>query len=108
MLRYMPALIAASMLAPALACAQAAAAPVSRGALLYETHCIGCHTTQMHWRDNRVAADWPGLTRQVRRWQENASLSWSEDDIVEVARHLNERFYRFEVTGTRVLTMLAR
>lgn len=103
-----PVLIAAFMLAPALARAQAGEAPGSRGALLYETHCISCHSTQMHWRDNKVATDWTGLVRQVRRWQGNASLSWSDDDIVEVARHLNERFYRFEITGARVLSQLTR
>ena len=32
---------------------------------------------------------------RLRRWQGNAGLGWSEDDIDEVARHLNERFYRF-------------
>jgi hypothetical protein len=106
MSRFMPALIAACMLAPALAHAQGTATPGSRGALLYETHCISCHSTQMHWRDGRVATDWASLNRQVRRWQENASLNWSEDDILEVARHLNERFYRFEITGTRALSLL--
>jgi hypothetical protein len=108
MFSFMPALIAALTLAPALGCAQVAAAPGSRGALLYETHCISCHSTQMHWRDNKVAADWAGLVRQVRRWQGNASLSWSDDDILEVARHLNQRFYRFEITGARVVSHSAR
>jgi cytochrome c5 len=86
--------------------AQADTAPGTRGALLYETHCISCHSTQMHWRDNKAAADWSGLVRQVRRWQGNASLNWSDDDILEVARHLNERFYRFEITGARVLSQM--
>src|ERR1700757_114536 len=39
------------------------------GALLYETHCIACHTTQVHWRDQRLATDWTTLSAQVRRWQ---------------------------------------
>jgi uncharacterized protein len=108
MLRLTSALIAVFMLVPALACAQAAAAPGSRGALLYDTHCISCHNTQMHWRDNKAATDWAGLVRQVRRWQGNASLDWSEDDILEVARHLNQRFYRFEIKGARVLSQLTR
>lgn len=28
----------------------------SRGELLYTTHCIACHTTEMHWRDRRAAS----------------------------------------------------
>jgi len=71
----------------------AAQAPPSRGKLLYETHCIACHNSQMHWRDKRVVRDWPGLVVQVRAWQERATLGWSEADIVEVARHLNDTIY---------------
>lgn len=71
----------------------------SRGDMLYTTHCISCHTTQMHWRDKRSATDWPSLKAQVRRWQGAVSLGWSEADILEVARHLNETIYHFEQTG---------
>ena len=68
--------------------------PPTRGQLLYETHCIACHNSQMHWRDARVARDWPGLVAQVRVWQERGKLQWSADDIGEVARHLNDTIYR--------------
>lgn len=71
----------------------------SRGELLYSTHCITCHTEQMHWRAKTLATDWNNLKAQVRRWQGNASLGWSEEDIVEVARYLNARFYRFASTA---------
>ncbi len=96
------ALVAAALLGPAGAWAQVATPPPSRGALLYETHCIACHSTQMHWRNNKVATDWPSLQREVRRWQRSASLDWSDDDIDEVARHLNERYYRFAPAGAVV------
>ena len=80
---------------PILVSAQGAEGP-TRGRLLYETHCIACHNSQVHWRDQRLARDWPGLVEQVRGWQARASLSWGEGDIVEVARHLNDTIYRFE------------
>jgi len=67
----------------------------SRGELLYSTHCIACHTSQMHWRDQRVATDWGRLKAEVRRWQGAAALNWSEADINEVTRHLNESIYHF-------------
>ena len=67
----------------------------TRGELLYTTHCISCHTTQMHWRANKQAFDWDSLKLQVRRWQGNAGLQWVEADITEVSRYLNETFYRF-------------
>jgi hypothetical protein len=74
----------------------------SRGGLLYSTHCIGCHTTQMHWRDSRQAYDWDSLKVQVRRWQANAGLQWGEPDITEVSRYLNEIIYRYPTPADRV------
>jgi mono/diheme cytochrome c family protein len=67
----------------------------SRGELLYTTHCIACHSTEIHWRDKKIAKDWVGLKAQVRRWQGVAGLAWSNRDIVEVARYLNAHHYHY-------------
>ena len=96
-----------TLLLAALACASAAAfaqapPPASRGELLYTTHCNECHTTQMHWRDDRRALDWDGIKAQVRRWQGNSGLGWSDADIVEVARYLNDTVYRYPQTTDRL------
>jgi cytochrome c553 len=89
-----------------LACAFVAIAPAtwaqgatqpSRGELLYSTHCIACHTQQVHWREQKLVTDWASLDGQVRRWARNTGLSWSDDDVVEVARYLNALHYRFPV-----------
>jgi mono/diheme cytochrome c family protein len=74
--------------------AQAQTVP-SRGQLLYGNHCIECHTTQMHWRAGRLARDWESLAAQVRRWQGEARLGWSDEDIAAVTRHLNDTIYQF-------------
>lgn len=68
---------------------------VARGELLYTTHCITCHNTQIHWRDKKIAKDLIGLNAQVRRWQEIAGLKWGEDDIAEVTRYLNTLHYHY-------------
>ncbi|HXD40101.1 MAG TPA: cytochrome C [Ramlibacter sp.] len=73
---------------------RAAAAP-TRGQLLYDTHCIECHNVQMHWRAASQATDWNSLLAQVQRWQATAKLDWSDDDIAEVTRHLNDTIYKF-------------
>ena len=78
----------------ALAFAPAAQAE-TRGELLYTTHCIACHTAQLHWRDRRQATDWNSLQAQVRRWQATAMLGWPEEDVVEVTRYLNRSIYHF-------------
>ena len=74
----------------------------ARAELLYNTHCIGCHTTQVHWRDRKLVTDWASLLEQVRRWQAIQRLDWGEDDIVRVARHLNRRHYQLPETDAPV------
>ena len=83
-----------ALLASAACAAEAAPPSPTRGELLYTTHCIACHNSQMHWRDKRIVKDWPGLVEQVRAWQERVKQSWSEADILEVVRHLNTTIYR--------------
>ena len=74
----------------------------SRGELLYTTHCIACHTTEMHWRDKRSASNWPSLKAQVRLWQDAASLAWADSDILDVAHYLNATIYHFEQTADQL------
>lgn len=69
----------------------------SRAELLYSTHCIACHTTQVHWRDKKLATDWKSLQSEVRRWQGASGLKWSKQDITEVARYLNRLHYHYPV-----------
>ena len=76
--------------------------PPTRGELLYTTHCVACHTTQVHWRDQNVATDWEHLKAEVRRWQHAAGLQWSEADVVEVARYLNDTIYHHPQRSDRV------
>jgi mono/diheme cytochrome c family protein len=71
-----------------------APASAARGELLYTTNCIACHTAQVHWRDKRLVTDWASLTAQVNRWQANARLGWTSEEIVDVARYLNATYYR--------------
>lgn len=74
----------------------------SRGLLLYQTHCTSCHTKEMHWRDNRKATNWESLKAEVKRWQANASLQWSESDIAQVAAYLNDTIYHYPDTADRL------
>ena len=60
-----------------------------------DEHCIACHDKQVHWRDARLATDWKSLAAQVRRWRTNTGLQWSEQEVDEVVRYLNETIYKF-------------
>ncbi len=88
-----PALLVATLL-PAPGWAQ------SRGELLYNTHCVACHRTQIHWRDKRQVVDWPSLRAQVHLWQATEMLAWDEPDIERVARYLNDTYYRYPAPGS--------
>jgi len=93
---------------PVAAAAQSnAPAPASRGQLLYDTHCIACHNEQVHWRERKLATDWPSLVNEVRRWQVAGQLQWSEADVEQVARHLNETIYRY-ATPLRAAAIASR
>ncbi|MGE0315215.1 MAG: cytochrome c [Lautropia sp.] len=108
--RWAPALRAPRLALLLVAGVVAGASPVafaqSRGELLYENACRACHDEQVHWRANRLATDWSSLEDQVRRWQSVGRLNWSDDDIRAVARHLNERIYRFD-PGAPAMSRLA-
>jgi mono/diheme cytochrome c family protein len=86
--------LAALLVAPVLAWAQAAPAP-TRGQLLYQTHCLDCHSTQVHWREGKQVRDSKSLRLQVRRWAQIGHLAWDDADVEEVARYLNDTIYRY-------------
>ena len=71
------------------------AAALPSGEALYSLHCNACHGEQIHWRDNKLATNWDGIKAQVRRWQGNLKLDWSECEIEDVTRYLNTLYYRY-------------
>lgn len=71
-----------------------AAADAQRGRLLYGTHCIACHTTDVHWRDKHIVQSWSDLIYQVNRMQTNAGQKWEMAEIIDVAAYLNDEFYQ--------------
>lgn len=66
----------------------------TRGELLYTTHCVTCHDTEVHWRDRKRVSDWASLRAEVARWQEMSSLGWNGEEIDEVSRYLQAVYYR--------------
>lgn len=88
------------MLGTALVTGQGLKTGEPTGELLYSTYCIGCHTTQVHWRDQRLATDWTSLKFQVRRWQQNIEPGLDESDVAAMAKYLNGLYYHFVETDT--------
>lgn len=76
----------------------------SRGELLYSIHCSACHTSEIHWREQRLATDWDSLKVQVNRWQAISGLRWSEEEISDVVFYLNAVYYDFLNTEPKVFS----
>lgn len=75
-----------------------------RGQLLYSLHCASCHDTEVHWREKKLATNWPALLEQVGRWQKNLSLEWNDSDIDDVAGYLNATYYHFPIYTGKALS----
>lgn len=66
-----------------------------RGRLLYENHCQECHESTVHIREDRRAESIGGISYQVTRWQRELRLGWDAEEVNDVVRYLNRRYYHF-------------
>lgn len=66
-----------------------------RAALLYENHCTGCHTSQVHIREHSKARSIRQVGEWVRYWAMAQGLGWTEEDVAAVVQLLNERHYGY-------------
>ena len=69
---------------------------VDRGQLLYENHCGECHASDVHERVNRKVNSLVELSRVVIHWQYHLKLDWSFDEVRQVMRYLNQRYYNID------------
>ena len=66
-----------------------------RGKLLYENHCLDCHESMVHIRDNHKVKSLDDLRAQVIRWAQDQKLEWGEVEISDVVDYLDERYYHY-------------
>jgi mono/diheme cytochrome c family protein len=72
----------------------APAPSLTRGALLYENHCQGCHESRLHVRDQRRAKARAALRAWVTHWAAHQKLGWGEAEIDDVVDYLSRRYYK--------------
>ena len=87
-------LLAAMSAAPGAGAAQGAP-DAARGALLYENHCGGCHTSAMHIRQGQHARSFADVSGWEEHWARYNKLDWSDDDVADVTAFLMARYYHF-------------
>jgi cytochrome c5 len=68
----------------------------SRGQMLYENHCQGCHTSVVHVREMRRVRSMNDLEHWVKRWAGTLKLPWSADEIQDVIDYLDQRYYKLK------------
>lgn len=68
----------------------------TRGELLYKNHCRVCHESNVHMRENRRAKSMKEVISWIQRWSSHLKLDWDNDEIQDVAQHLNETYYKFK------------
>ena len=67
-----------------------------RGQLLYENHCMACHESVVHIRSKQGARSLEDLHARVVHWARYMKLPWSEEEVSDVTRFLESRYYKFE------------
>lgn len=77
----------------------AQAAEVERGRLLYENHCLGCHESVVHVREKRRVKSAPALRAEIAARAQAAGLRWSAEEVDDVLRYLDRRYYRLGERG---------
>lgn len=66
-----------------------------RGRLLYENHCLACHESKVHIRENRMVKDFSDIEKYARRFSTLAGVEWSDEEFLLVVSYLNRKYYKF-------------
>ena len=78
------------------------AADANAGKALVEKNCISCHASSfggdgsaIYTRDYRKVKTAKGLVAQIRNCNTMLGLKWFEDEELNVAKYLNQNYYKF-------------
>ncbi|WP_330178369.1 cytochrome c [Candidatus Vondammii sp. HM_W22] len=69
---------------------------IESGKALVDKNCVACHGTELYTRSDRRVTSRSGLATQVQRCELALDLNWFDDDVENVAEHLNIQFYHFK------------
>ncbi|HQS36752.1 MAG: hypothetical protein B7Y16_02270 [Methylotenera sp. 24-45-7] len=79
-----------------------AAADAKAGKALVDKNCISCHAASfggdgsaIYTREYRKVKSPKGLVAQIRNCNTNLGLKWFEDEELNVAKYLNQTYYKF-------------
>ena len=67
----------------------------SRGQLLYENQCTGCHESLVYIRAKRKAKNYTEVGEWVSQRADWLNLDWSDVEKQDVLQYLNQRYYKY-------------
>ena len=67
-----------------------------RGEMLYQNHCVACHESTVHIREDRKVKSYADLEQYTRRFAGLAGVEWSEADMELVIEYLNRTRYKLQ------------
>ncbi len=77
-------------------------ADAQAGKVLVDKHCISCHASSfggdgsgIYTREFRKVTTSKKLVSQIRNCNTMLGLKWFEDEELNVAKHLNQTYYKF-------------
>jgi mono/diheme cytochrome c family protein len=77
-------------------------ADAKAGKALADKHCVSCHAASfggdgsaIYTRDSRKVTSAKKLASQIRNCNTMLGLKWFEDEELNVAKYLNQTYYRF-------------
>lgn len=79
----------------------ARAQDIERGKMLHENHCRMCHDSVVYSRSDHIAKNIEEVRAQVKRWQNNTNLHWSDEDIDNVTAYIAQHYYKFAPTPSK-------
>jgi mono/diheme cytochrome c family protein len=84
-----------------LLCGEAHAQEISRGQLLYETHCATCHTERLHDREKSVIRSYADLRAEVGKRAAMTNRRFSPDELDDIIEYLDRSHYRLDIPRKR-------
>jgi mono/diheme cytochrome c family protein len=93
----MRAITSASLLSICLLCGAAQAQDVSRGRLLYDTHCATCHTERLHTREKSTIQSYGALRAEVGKRAAMTNRRFTPDELEDIIEFLDRSHYRLDV-----------
>ena len=66
------------------------------GKQLHEANCTGCHDTSVYTRKDRAVQSMAALQKQMNNCGHATGRTYTEAEMQNMVKYLNDEFYKFE------------